>query len=91
MREMTLRLNENGSKQYESSPFPYMEVVPNMEGLLYMETAQALLLLYNSTIFCKNHFSQWQLLCVKLFPALILILIVNHCLLLFPTNFTKNT
>ena len=23
MREMILRLNENGSKQYESSPFPY--------------------------------------------------------------------
>ena len=37
MREMILRLNENGSKQYESSPFPYMEVVPNMEGFPYME------------------------------------------------------
>ena len=39
MREMTLRLNENGSKQYESSTFPYMEVVPNMEGFPYMEAA----------------------------------------------------
>ena len=39
MREMTLRLNENGSKQYESSPFPYMEVVPNMEGFYCVEAA----------------------------------------------------
>ena len=39
MREMTLRLNENGNKQYESSPFPYMEVVPNMEGFSYIEAA----------------------------------------------------
>ena len=39
MREMTLSLNENESKQYESSPFPYMEVVPNMEGFPYMEAA----------------------------------------------------
>ena len=31
MREMILRLNENGSKQYESSRLPYMEVAPNME------------------------------------------------------------
>ena len=36
---MTLRLNENGSKQNESSPFPYIEVVPNMEGFPYMEAA----------------------------------------------------
>ena len=39
MRAMTLSLNENGSKQYESSPFPFMEVVPNMEGFPYMEAA----------------------------------------------------
>ena len=39
MREMNLRLNENGSKQYESSPFPYMELVPNMERFPYMEAA----------------------------------------------------
>ena len=38
-REMILRLNENGSKRYESSRFPYMEVAPNKEGFLYMETA----------------------------------------------------
>ena len=36
---MNLRLNENGSKQYESSPFPYMEVVPNIERFPYMEPA----------------------------------------------------
>ena len=36
---MILRLNENGSKQYESSPFPYMEVVLNMKGFPYMEAA----------------------------------------------------
>ena len=29
---MILRVNENGSKQYESSRVLYMEVVPNMEG-----------------------------------------------------------
>ena len=39
MREVILRLIENGSKRYESSRFPYMEVVPNMEGFLYMEAA----------------------------------------------------
>ena len=39
MREMTLSLNENAGKQYESSPFPYMEVVPNMDGFSYMEAA----------------------------------------------------
>ena len=39
MREMTLSLNENGSKQSQSSPFPYMEVVPNMDGFPYMEAA----------------------------------------------------
>ena len=32
MREKILRLIENGSKQFESSRFPYMEVVPNMKG-----------------------------------------------------------
>ena len=31
---MILRLNENGSKQYESSHFSYMEVVPNMEEFI---------------------------------------------------------
>ena len=31
MRELILRLNENGSKQYDSSRFPYMEVVSNMD------------------------------------------------------------
>ena len=31
MREMILSSNENGSKQYESSRFPQMEVVPNIE------------------------------------------------------------
>ena len=31
MREIILRLNEKGGKQYESSRFPYMEVVPNVE------------------------------------------------------------
>ena len=35
---MILRLNENGSKQYESSRFLYMEEVPNMEWFPYMET-----------------------------------------------------
>ena len=39
MRERILRLNQNGSKRYESSRFPYIEVVPNMEGFPYMETA----------------------------------------------------
>ena len=39
MRTMILRLNENGSKQYESSRLPFMEEVPNMEGFPYMETA----------------------------------------------------
>ena len=33
---MILRINENGSKQYESSRVPYMEVVPNMEGFSLM-------------------------------------------------------
>ena len=33
---MILRVNENGSKQYESSRVPYMEVVPNMEGFSLM-------------------------------------------------------
>ena len=37
------------------------------------------MLLYNCTFFCKNHLSQWQLLCVKLFPAFIQIIIVNQC------------
>ena len=31
MKEKTRRLIENESKQYELSPFPDMEVVPNME------------------------------------------------------------
>ena len=31
MREMFLRLNENGSNQYESTRFPYMKIVPNLE------------------------------------------------------------
>ena len=31
--------NENGSEQYESSRFPSVEVVLNMEGYPYMETA----------------------------------------------------
>ena len=31
MREMILRLKENGSKNYEFSRFPDMEVVSNME------------------------------------------------------------
>ena len=36
MRELILRrLNETGSKRYESSRFPYVEVVPNKEGLPY--------------------------------------------------------
>ena len=39
MRENNLRLNEKGIKLYESSPFPYMEVVPNMEQFPYMEAA----------------------------------------------------
>ena len=39
MREMILRLNEKGSKRYESSRFPYMEVVANLEGFPYMEAA----------------------------------------------------
>ena len=34
MRETILRLNENGSEQYESSRFQYMEVVPNLEGFM---------------------------------------------------------
>ena len=38
-REMILRLNEIGSKRYESSRFPYLEVVPIKERFLYMETA----------------------------------------------------
>ena len=32
MREKILRLNENGGKQFESSRFPFLEVVTNMEG-----------------------------------------------------------
>ena len=33
MRESILRLNAKRSKQYESSRFPYMELVPKIEGL----------------------------------------------------------
>ena len=33
MREMILRLNEKGSKHYESSRFPYMEVVSKWKVL----------------------------------------------------------
>ena len=36
---MILRLKENGSKRCESSRFPYMEVLSNMERFPYMEAA----------------------------------------------------
>ena len=33
---MILRINENGSKQNDSSRFQYMEVVPNLEGFVWI-------------------------------------------------------
>ena len=88
---MILRINENGSKQYESSRFLYMELVPNVGGFSLNGYCVGVTTTIEITSFCKNHSSQWQLLCVKLFLAFIQIIIINHCLFLFLTNFTKNT
>ena len=45
--------------------------------LPYIEIALALILLYKSTILCKNRFFRWLLLCVKLAPAFIQIITKN--------------
>ena len=66
MRETILSLNENGSKQYESSRFSYMEALPNMEGFFLNKKSLGVTENQNfSTKFCRPNGS----CCVKLFPA----------------------
>ena len=91
---MILRLNEKGSKQFDSSRFPYMEVVRNMEGLLefslYGMCVGVTTPIYTHNFLQKSFFSMAAALSQAL-PAFIQIRVKSRYSLLFPTSFTKNT
>ena len=64
-----LRIKENGSKHTGSSQFPNMEVLPKMKVLYefaqYGNCVVISIKIHNPLII---HASQWQLLCINLFP-----------------------
>ena len=92
MTELILRLKENGSKHNGSSQFPYMEVLPKMKVLYevsqYGNCVVSSIKIHNPLTI---HASQWQLLCVNLFPDCIQITKKIRYLFLFPTSFTETT